>query len=180
MKAKYKIIISLTLLAVAFFTFSNNEVVLKDQKAIFALNQLLLKEFNMQLPSDSILSASQKYDAGSTFSHAASNFYLVDILLDGEKIAKKIDKLRKSLTLTDPNKGVEGVVFYSYISDKKPFCRALERRQFEKVICNSISTKQFFKPLEDTNESATYLLLTAIKNTKYFWLRIWSYENTGF
>ena len=92
-----------------------------------------------------------------------------DILLDGEKIAKKIDKLRKSLTLTDPNKGVEGVVFYSYISDKKPFCRALERRQFEKVICNSISTKQFFKPLEDTNESATYLLLTAIKNTKYFY-----------
>jgi hypothetical protein len=180
LKVKYKIIILLTLLAVAFFTFSNNEVVLKDQKAIFAVNQLLLKEFKMQLPSDSILSASHKYDSGSAFSHAASNFYLVDILLDGEKIAKKLDEFTKSLTLIDPNKGVEGVFFYSYISDKKPFCRALERRQFEKVICNSISTKQFFKTLEYTSDSATYILFTAIKDTKYFWLRIWSYENTGF
>ncbi|MDC0093719.1 hypothetical protein OAI86_05295 [Alphaproteobacteria bacterium] len=122
----------------------------------------------MQLPSDSILSTSQKHDPESIFSNAALNFYLIDILLDGEKIAKEKDKFKKSLTLICPNKRVEGVVFYSYISDKKPFCRALERRQFEKIICNSISTKQFFKTLEDTSVSATYILFTAIKNTNFF------------
>jgi hypothetical protein len=179
-KIQRNLIISVVILtlAILFFSFqeTDSDISFNNEKAKEYLVAKLNEIPEIKLNSNGLNNVIDYLDTGSPFNHQATDFFMIDALIEKDKLDISYDELKKLENFTSKEKAGGKIIFLERALNVERFCSSAEKLNLKIQSCSSFSEQPNIIILED---SALFIFALSL-DKKSYWLRVWESHSTNF